>query len=315
VRQASLKAIFQLAKKDKKIIFIGSDLGPGILEEMKQKYPDRFFMEGITEQGIIGMAAGLALEGFKPFVNNIGTFLTRRCYEQIVVDIAMHNLPVRLVANGAGYVYAPLGPTHLAIDDITIMRCIPNMIVISPCDAIEMKKIIYETQKFNNPIYIRMGKGGDKIITSEKTNIKIGQSRIIKNSNNAMFATTGVMTQIAISACEILKKEYNFNAGVVHFNTIKPLDKKNLFKILKKIKCLVSVEENNLIGGFGSAILEACNDNNIKDVLKFHRLGLPDSFSKNYGTQDELLKSKGITPQDLARKLLFFLKKKNINKN
>ena len=208
MRQASLKAIFELAKKDKKIIYIGSDLGPGILEEMKQKYPDRFFMEGVTEQAIIGMAAGLALEGFKPFVNNIGTFLTRRCYEQIVVDLAMHNLPVRLVANGAGYVYAPLGPTHLATDDISIMRCIPNMIVISPCDSIEMKKIVYETQKFNCPIYIRMGKGGDEIITNQKINIKIGKSRIIKNSNNAMFATTGVMTQIAINACEILKKKY-----------------------------------------------------------------------------------------------------------
>jgi len=206
MRQASLKAIFELAKKDKKIIFIGSDLGPGILEDMKQKYPDRFFMEGVTEQGIIGMAAGLALEGFKPFVNNIGTFLTRRCYEQIVVDLAMHNLPVRLIANGAGYVYAPLGPTHLSTDDISIMRCIPNMIVISPCDAVEMKKIIHETQKFQNPIYIRMGKGGDKIITNEKTNIKIGKSRTIKKSNNAMFVTTGVMTQIAIDACNILKK-------------------------------------------------------------------------------------------------------------
>lgn len=309
MRQASLKTIFELAKKDKKIIYIGSDLGPGILEEMKQKYPDRFFMEGVTEQAIIGMAAGLALEGFKPFVNNIGTFLTRRCYEQILVDLAMHNLPVRLVANGAGYVYAPLGPTHLATDDISIMRCIPNMIVISPCDSIEMKKIVYETQKFNCPIYIRMGKGGDEIITNEKINIKIGKSRIIKNSNNAMFATTGVMTQIAINACKILKEKYNFNAGVVHFHTIKPLDKKNLFRILKKIKCLVTVEENNLIGGFGSSIIEACNENNLKEILKIHRLGLPDSFSKNYGSQAELLKSKKISPQDLAKKLLFYFKK------
>ena len=264
MRQASLRAVFKLAKKDNKIVFIGSDLGPGILEEMKQKYPERFFMEGVTEQGIIGMAAGLALEGYKPFVNNIGTFLTRRCYEQIVVDLAMHNLPVRLLANGAGYVYAPLGPTHLATDDISIMRCIPNMMVLSPCDAIEMEKLVIETQKFKNPIYIRMGKGGDKIITDKNTKLKIGKARIIKKSKIATFATTGVMAQIAIDASKILKKKYNLDVGVVHFHTIKPLDKKSLFKILKEIKCLVSVEENNLIGGFGSSILECCNNHEIR---------------------------------------------------
>ncbi|MDB3920283.1 hypothetical protein N9349_06010 [Candidatus Pelagibacter sp.] len=310
MRQASLRAVFKLAKKDKKIVFIGSDLGPGILEEMKQKYPERFFMEGVTEQGIIGMAAGLALEGYKPFVNNIGTFLTRRCYEQIVVDLAMHNLPVRLLANGAGYVYAPLGPTHLATDDISIMRCIPNMIVLSPCDSIEMDKLILETQKFKNPIYIRMGKGGDKIVTNKNTKLKIGKARIIKKSKNATFATTGVMAQIAVDASAILKKKYNLDVGVVHFHTIKPLDKKTLFKILKEVKYLISIEENNLIGGFGSSILEACNEHKIKDALKIHRLGLPDSFSENYGSQIELLKSKKISSENLANKMLsLFIKK------
>ena len=310
MRQASLRAVFKLAKKDKKIVFIGSDLGPGILEEMKQKYPERFFMEGVTEQGIIGMAAGLALEGYKPFVNNIGTFLTRRCYEQIVVDLAMHNLPVRLLANGAGYVYAPLGPTHLATDDISIMRCIPNMVVLSPCDAEEMDKLILETQKYKNPIYIRMGKGGDKIVTNKNTKLKIGKARIIKKSKIATFATTGVMAQIAIDASMILKKKYNLNVGVLHFHTIKPLDKKTLFNTLKEVKYLVSIEENNLIGGFGSSILEACSDHKAKDVLKIHRIGLPDSFSENYGSQIELLKSKKISSENLANKMLSLLKKK-----
>ena len=313
MRQASLRAIFKLSKKDKKIVFIGSDLGPGILEEMKQKYPDRFFMEGVTEQGIIGMAAGLALEGYKPFVNNIGTFLTRRCYEQIVVDLAMHNLPVRLIANGAGYVYAPLGPTHLATDDISIMRCIPNMMVLSPCDAIEMEKLIIETQKFSNPIYVRMGKGGDKIITNKKTKLKIGKARIIKKSKIAMFATTGVMAQIAIDASTILKKKYNLDVGVVHFHTIKPLDKKSLFKILKEVKYLVSIEENNLIGGFGSSILETCNNYKIGEVNKIHRIGLPDKFPDNYGSQIELLKSHKINSENLAKKMFLILKKNKKN--
>tara|TARA_X000001036_G_scaffold439880_1_gene492858 strand:+ start:1566 stop:2507 length:942 start_codon:yes stop_codon:yes gene_type:complete len=313
MRQASLRSVFKLAKRDKKIVFIGSDLGPGILEEMKQKFPERFFMEGVTEQGIIGMAAGLALEGYKPFVNNIGTFLTRRCYEQIVVDLAMHNLPVRLLANGAGYVYAPLGPTHLATDDISIMRCIPNMMVLSPCDAIEMEKLLLETQKFRNPIYIRMGKGGDKIITNKKTKLDIGKARIIKKSKTATFATTGVMAQIAIDASMTLKKKYNYDVGVVHFHTIKPLDEKNLFKILKDVKCLVSIEENNLIGGFGSSILESCNNHKIREVNKVHRIGLPDKFPENYGSQIELLKSQKINSEHIAKKMFLILKKNKKN--
>ena len=130
-----------LQKKNKNIIFIGSDLGAGVLDDMKEELPKQFLMEGVSEQSIIGLSAGLALEGFIPFVNTIATFLTRRCFEQIAIDLCLHNLPVKLIANGGGAVYAPLGPTHLSIDDIGILRTLPNMTIIAPCDAIEMEKI------------------------------------------------------------------------------------------------------------------------------------------------------------------------------
>ncbi|MEI6790888.1 MAG: transketolase, partial [Myxococcaceae bacterium] len=127
----ALDSIYDLAKKDERVIFIGSDLGPTVLSNMKKEMPSRFFMEGISEQHIIGMAAGLAMEGFIPYVNTIATFLTRRCYEQIALDLCLQDLPVRLIANGAGAVYAPLGPTHLAIEDFAIMRALPNMTVLA----------------------------------------------------------------------------------------------------------------------------------------------------------------------------------------
>ena len=142
MRQACLKTVFEIAKKDKKILFIGSDLGPNVLKEFKTKFPKRFFIEGVAEQSVIGMASGLALSGFKPYVNTISTFITRRCFEQVVVDVCLHNLPVTLIGNGGGLVYAPLGPTHQAIEDISIMRTLPNMTVISPCDANEMTEIV-----------------------------------------------------------------------------------------------------------------------------------------------------------------------------
>src|SRR5881275_3243224 len=133
MRKTSLDMVYELARQDKRIFFIGSDLGIGTLKQFKAEMPDRFFMEGVSEANLVGMAAGLALEGKIVYVNTIATFLTRRCFEQNVLDLGLHNANVRLIANGGGVVYAPLGPTHLAIDDIAIMRAIPNMTVVAPC--------------------------------------------------------------------------------------------------------------------------------------------------------------------------------------
>ena len=125
--------------------------------------PDRWYMEGVTEANVIGMAAGMAMEGFVPYVNTIATFITRRCYEQVAVDLCLHDLPVRLIGNGGGFVYAPLGPTHQAIEDIAIMRALPNMTVVVPADAEEMRRFMEVTLDWPHPIYIRLAKGGDAV--------------------------------------------------------------------------------------------------------------------------------------------------------
>src|SRR2546430_7201754 len=138
MRKRSLDMVYELARKDDRIVFIGSDLGVGTLDDFRNDMPDRFFMEGVSEANIVGMAAGMALEGRIVYVNTIATFLTRRCFEQVVLDLGLHNVNVRLIANGGGVVYAPLGPTHLAIDDIAIMRAIPNMTIGAPCAAAGM---------------------------------------------------------------------------------------------------------------------------------------------------------------------------------
>ena len=130
MRKTCLDMVYELAQSDERVVFIGSDLGAGTLDSMRDTMPDRFFMEGVTEANIIGMAAGMALEGYIPYVNTIATFLTRRCYEQVALDLCLHNLPVRLIASGGGLVYAPLGPTHLAVEDLAIMRALPNMTAV-----------------------------------------------------------------------------------------------------------------------------------------------------------------------------------------
>src|ERR1700733_13452357 len=145
MRKEAMAGIYELAQRDPRVVFIGSDLGAGTLDDMRREMPDRWFMEGVSEQAIIGMAAGLAMDGFIPYINTIATFLTRRCYEQVAVDLCLHKLPVRLLASGGGPVSAPLGPTHIAIEDIAIMRALPNMTVVAPADAEEMKRLMPQT--------------------------------------------------------------------------------------------------------------------------------------------------------------------------
>ena len=300
MRKTSLNSVYELAKINKKVVYIGSDLGPGVLDDMKNEMPERYFMEGITEQNIIGMAAGMAMEGFIPYVNTIATFLTRRCFEQIVIDLCLHDLPVRLIANGGGAVYAPLGPTHLAVEDIAILRSLPNMTIIAPCDADEMKRMMIQTLDWPHPIYIRLAKGGDPIVSRDDLGFEIGKGIVLKEPGEALYITTGVMTQLALKASGILHPK-GISAGVLHIPTIKPLDKNTLKKYIPEVRAVVIIEEHTRIGGLGSAILELCNDEMSEQAPKISRIGFPDRFADQYGSQNSLLEHWGITVENVAK--------------
>ncbi|MBO0350653.1 transketolase [Phormidium pseudopriestleyi FRX01] len=299
MRKSALNYVHKLAQQDERVVFIGSDLGPGVLEAMKQEIPDRFFMEGVSEQHIIGMAAGLAMEGFIPFVNTIATFLTRRCYEQVALDLCLQNLPVRLIANGGGVVYAPLGPTHLAVEDIGILRTLPNMTIIAPCDADEMNRLMPQTIDWPHPIYIRLAKGGDPIVSKPEYGFKIGQAILLREPDAGLFVSTGVMTQMALEAAQKMEQS-GLDCGVLHIHTIKPLDRVTLSHWLPKVKGVVTVEEHTRIGGLGSAVLEFCSDEMPEQTAKIYRIGIPDRFADQYGTQNSLLTHWGITVDSLC---------------
>src|SRR5262245_16708574 len=218
--------VYELAKRDWRALFIGSDLSPGLLDKMRAEMPERWYMEGITEANVVGMAAGFALEGYIPYVNTIATFITRRCYEQVAVDLCLHNLPVRLIGNGGGLVYAPLGPTHLAIDDIAIMRALPNMTVVAVCDAPEMTRFMRQSVDWPLPIYIRLAKGGDPVVSREEQGFAIGKAIVMRRARSArpvVFMATGVITTNCLAAAERLAGS-GIDASVVHFHTVKPLD-------------------------------------------------------------------------------------------
>ena len=303
MRNTCINTIFKLAKKDKKVVFVGSDLGAGVLSDFKKRFPDRFFMEGISEQFITGMVSGLAKEGLKPFFNTIATFLTRRNFEQNIIDLGLHNLPVRLIGNGGGLAYAHLGPTHHAIEDISIMRSIPNMTIVAPCDAFEMKNIMSQLNKIKGPLYIRLAKGGDKIITNKKKKISLGKSALFGKPKDVLFITTGITTQECYFACQKLKK-YKINAGVLHNHSLKPFDTKNLLKFSKVVKKIYTVEEHIVSGGLGSIVLEELNLNKSKDVIKVSRIGINNKFIKKYGTQKDLLDYCGLSTKKILKKVL-----------
>ena len=299
MRKRCLDSVYELAKADQRVVFIGSDLGPGVLNAMKKEMPERFFMEGVSEQHVIGMAAGLAMEGFIPYVNTIATFITRRCYEQVALDLCLQDLPVRLIANGGGAVYAPLGPTHLAVEDFAIMRALPNMAIVAPCDAEEMQRFMATTTDWPHPIYIRLGKGGDAVVSQEAHGFQIGKAITLREPGSGLFITTGVMTQIALRAVEQLASD-GLPCGVLHMHTVKPIDRTALSHWLPKVKSVVTVEEHTRIGGLGSAILEFCNDEMPQQALKITRVGIPDHFADQYGSQDSLLGHWGITVDALG---------------
>jgi len=163
MRATALKMVHELARQDPRVVFIGSDLGAGTMAEMAEQFPERTFMEGISEANIVGMAAGMAMEGYIPYLNTIAPFFTRRAFEQIAVDLCLQNLPVRLIASGGGLVYAPLGPTHMAIEDIAVMRALPNMTVVAVSDAEEMRRLMAASLAWPGPLYIRVAKGGARL--------------------------------------------------------------------------------------------------------------------------------------------------------
>src|SRR5688572_7106192 len=299
MRETCLKEVYRLAKGDKRITFIGSDLGVGTLKEFKEEMPDRFLMEGIAEAHVVGMASGMALEGRIVYVNTISTFLTRRCFEQVVVDACLHNLNVRLIGNGGGVVYAPLGPTHLAIEDLSIFRAVPNMTILAPADADEMRRLMPQTVDWRGPIYIRLAKGYDPIVTDDSVPCRIGKALPIRAGKDVLLVTTGITLKLAKQAAETLQGE-GISAGILHMPTVKPLDTEAFFDLAGPVRAIVTIEENTIIGGLGGAIAEQVAEANFDPAKRFKRIGLADAFPDKSGSQANLMDHYRITAAEIV---------------
>ncbi|BEV72218.1 MULTISPECIES: transketolase family protein [unclassified Paludibacterium] len=299
MRNTCLNMVYELAQQDPRVVYIGSDPGPGTLSKMQAAYPDRFFIEGISEQNVIGMAAGLAMAGYIPYVNTIATFLTRRCLEQVAVDVCLHQLPVRLIANGGGMVYAPLGPTHTAIEDIALMRALPGMAVVVPTDAEDMRSFMPSTLQWPGPMYIRLAKGKDPVVANPLGRFDIGVGRAYGEPGEVLLVATGIMVHAALEAANGLRAS-GVDCAVLSLPTVVPMDVALLTQMTEKARLVVTVEEHLRDGGLGTAVLETLADLP-RPMPVIRRLGLPVAFRHQYGSQANHLQAEGLTAAGIVQ--------------
>lgn len=300
MRNAFVKSILELAKKDERIFLLVADIGTYLLREFRKQFPERFINIGIAEANMIGIAAGLAMTGKISFVYTIAPFVTARCFDQIRIDVCYQNLNIRIVGVGSGVSYGRGGPTHHSLIDIAIMRALPNMTIVSPSDPIEMERIIGITDVYSGPMYIRLPLAGDPIIHQKNYSFSIGKAEILRDGCDLAIIANGVMVYQALKIAERFK-EKGLESKVINMHTIKPIDREIVLKTALEVPLIATMEEHSILGGLGSAIAEILAENSFQGV--FRRFGFRDQFCLQYGSKEELYKEYGIAPDNIFEDL------------
>lgn len=298
MRDTFVKTLIDIAKGDKNVHLVTGDLGFGVLKPFWEQLPDQFTNAGIAEQNMTSFAAGMALEGKIVFTYSIGNFPTLRAVEQIRNDCAYHQANVKIVCIGGGFVYGSLGMSHHATEDLAIMRALPDVTVLAPGDLIEAEcatKAIYEHQ---GTCYLRLGRGGEKRIHEKIDDFRIGRAIKINDGEKiAIFSTGGIFDE-AIEASKLLEKE-GFKPAIYTFPTVKPIDKDTIQECAKKYELIVTVEEHNIIGGFGSAVSEVLAELSCPRARSL-KIGLNDKYSSIVGSQEYLRDFYGMSAGKIA---------------
>lgn len=301
MRDHVIKALVKAAESDPRIMLVIADLGFNVVELFKDRYPDRFFNAGISEQNMTSVAAGLALEGNMAFTYSIGNFPTLRCIEQIRNLVCYHNANVKILAVGGGFAYGDLGMTHHATEDIAMMRALPNMRVYAPADAIEAVACFHDMIKCNDPCYLRMARGKEECIYQEDAALDV--TRCIE------YAPAGTDFNILVTgtiACEAVKLQKmitneGFSCGAFIVPRIKPIDQHTICEIAQKSRYLISMEEHNIIGGLGGTVSEILSG--LATHGKLLRFGLQDIFTSEVGGQNYLRDYYGMSAEKVWDKI------------
>lgn len=304
-REAYGVALAEVAKMNDKIVALDADLSKSTKSaDFQKEFPDRFFNVGIAEQNMIGMAAGMASVGLIPFASTFAMFATGRAFEQIRNSIAYPKLNVKIVGSHSGLTVGEDGATHQALEDISIMRSIPNMVVIVPSDATETTAAVKAAAEYVGPVYIRTGRMAVEDVHPNSIEFKIGKGEILSEGNDIAIIGTGIGVKIALDAAQILEKE-NISARVINMSTIKPIDEELIIETAKKFKAIITVEEHNIIGGLGSAVSEVVCE---KYPVIVKKIGVNDKFGQS-GKPNDLLKEYNLTDETVANAAKEILKK------
>ncbi|MFH1254101.1 MAG: transketolase C-terminal domain-containing protein [bacterium] len=328
MRKLFIQKLVEFASSDPDIYLITGDLGFSVIEPFKEKFPDRFINAGISEQNMIGVAAGLALAGKKVFVYSIIPFVTMRCFEQIRVDLCYQNLPVYLVGVGAGFAYGAMGSTHHAIEDIAIMRALPNMTVVVPGSNFELSGLLEQVNQLSGPAYIRLSKNEEKILYPNSparpecarsaciegsaigrraegpfdANIKLGQAIELIPSNKNLILASGDILSVALDVCKKLR-DLGIDIGLFSVPTIKPLDFDFITSRCNSLDSVFTIEDHSIIGGLGEVLaMHICQ--NIEKKILFKAFALPDQYFHEIGSRDYLRNKVGLSESNIFSEIL-----------
>lgn len=303
MRNAFADELTKLGDQDPRVVMLSGDIGNRLFDKFKAKHPSRFFNCGVAEANMMGVAAGMAMNGLRPVAYTITPFVTTRCLEQIRTDVCYHEAPVTIVAVGAGLAYSGLGPTHHACEDISFLRSIPNMVVICPGDAFEVRAALRAAMQQDHPVYIRMGKKGEPVVHAGPIeNFQIGKAITVSDGRDVCLLSTGNMLPEAVEAARKLG-ENGISAQVVSFHTVKPLDEAFLENAFDRFRLVATIEEHSLIGGFGAAVSEWLTDSRTSNQ-NFVRFGTPDAFFKKSGEQEYAREMLGLSGHQIADKII-----------
>jgi transketolase len=304
MRDTFSRALYQVAKADPRICIVVADISPaGSMAQYRQEFPERFMNVGVAEQAMIGICAGLAMRGMKPFAYTIATFTIYRPFEQIRVDLCYQNLPVTVVGIGGGVAYSVLGGTHHAQEDIAVMSALPNMSILAPCDPLEVEAATWHCAKHNGPLYLRMGKAGEPVLTANAPDpFEFGKARLIKPGNGTCILSYGVITKMAFDLAAKIEKEQGGQIAVYSVHTVKPLDREGISKILRRYDRVIVLEEHSPMAGLGPQVKALAWESGAK--CKLHTFSLRDEFVHFYGGHGDLLKAHGLHPDLIYPKII-----------
>ncbi|MBQ1609589.1 MAG: transketolase family protein [Elusimicrobia bacterium] len=300
------EGLVELGKKNDKIFVLGADTVSSVaINGFQKEFPERFANVGIAETNLLGMAAGLAVAGFVPFVSTYGVFASGRPWEQIRTTICYSNLNVKIGGSHSGLMVGPDGATHQALEEISIMRCLPHMTVLVPCDLVETKKATIAAADYNGPVYIRYGRENVPIITEDKTPFEIGKAIKMREGSDVCIMACGSMVYESLMAAELLEKE-GIKARVLNIHTIKPIDKQAIIDAAKDCGAIVTAEEHQIFGGFGSAVAEVVVANS---PVPMEFVGVNDTFGES-GKPADLIVKYGLKDVNIVEAVKKVLKRK-----